>query len=620
MQINKEQFNISFLVPVFALSGLFIAGLLHFTKYEDYDHQVLLITVALGTLPLLWRIITDIYRKKFGIDIIAIVAIITSFILREYAAGAVILLMLSGGEALEAYALGRARRELKALLSRVPSVAHKKLGEDIINIPVLEIQAGDTLLIKPGETVPTDSIVVDGRSEVDEAAITGESIPVQKSASSHLYSGSINKDGALVVQALKPAKESTYEKIVQLVREAENSRAPIVRLADRYSIGFTIVTFVIALAAWAISKDPVRVLAVLVVATPCPLILATPIAIMSGVSRAASRGIIVKNGGALEKLAEVKAFIFDKTGTLTLGTPLVAGVAAFGELSKDEILRLAASLDQFSDHILARSLTEHVKKEKNISLLSPKNFKEIFGDGVEGELDGKKYLFGKLDFLRQNNIVIQDSVNSSHQSFHQQGQIAVYLGSEGKLLGAVQFADSVRPETKNLFRDMAKGGMEKIVMLTGDKKGVAEKIGEQLGITDIHAECLPQDKVREVQEHKKEFGSVAMVGDGINDAPALAVADVGIAIGAHGNTASSETGDIVITVDNLSRVGTAHTIAKHTLRIAKQSIFIGIGVSIALMIVASLGYIKPVYGALLQQVLDIFVILNALRVSFVKIE
>jgi len=577
-----------------------------------------MVTMGLGTLPLLWRMLSDLYHKKLGVDLIAMVAIVASFLLGQYVAGSVILLMLSGGEALETYALSRARRELTALLSRVPSVAHKKQNNSFIDTPANLITADDIILIKPGETVPTDCVIISGTSDVDESAITGESIPVLKTASSLVYSGSINKDGALEARVLKPASESTYEKIIKLVREAENSRAPLVRLADRYSVWFTAITFAIAGVTWLISHDPIRVLAVLVVATPCPLILATPIAIMSGVSKAASRGIIVKNGGALEKLAEVKAFIFDKTGTLTLGSSKVKAVKNYQKETEQEVLNLAASLDQFSGHILARSLTEHAKLNK-LELSAPSNFREIFGEGVEGDIKNVKYIFGKLAFLERKGIKIPDTIKHQHQDFQEQGTIAVYLGAAGNILGSIQFADIVRPEIKSLFQDMAKMGLKKIVMLTGDKKNVAEIIGKQLGLSDIHAECLPEDKVREVQEHKKEFGSVAMIGDGINDAPALAAADVGIAIGAHGSTASSESGDIVITVDNLARVGTALRIAKYTLKIAKQSIFIGIGVSIALMIVASFGYIAPVYGAMLQEVLDVFVILNALRINFLKV-
>lgn len=608
----------NFLIPLLVLLGLVLGAVAHFAKYETLDHQIWLITLILGTLPLVWRMIKDILGGHFGIDIIAIVAIITSIALGQYLAGLVIVLMLSGGEALEAYALRRARKELTALLSKVPTSAHIKSGGDLIDIPISELKTNDIFLVKPGETVPTDGLIVSGLSDVDESAITGESVPVEKKSGDQIYSGSINKDGALEIKALRPSHESTYEKIIKLVKEASESRAPVVRLADRYSVWFTGITFALACAAWFVSHDPIRLLAVLVVATPCPLILATPAAIMSGVSRAASRGIIVKSGGALEKLAEVRAFIFDKTGTLTLGAPEVVEVKAFGKMDQNEVMRLSASLDQMSAHILATSLTKHSQKLGQ-KLSFPEEFQETFGQGVLGKLNHEPLMFGKLSFLQSSGVQTPEQISAQHKDIQNQGKIAVYLAKSGELLGAIIFADVVRPETKTLFSEMKRQGMEKIVMLTGDKENVAKIIAGQLGLTDVHAECLPEQKVIEVQEHKKEFGSVCMVGDGVNDAPALAAADVGVAIGSHGSTASSESGDIVITVDNLSRVGQALSIAKSTIRIAKQSIFFGIGVSILLMIVAAMGHIVPVYGALMQEALDVVVILNALRVNFVKI-
>ncbi|MDR3643316.1 MAG: heavy metal translocating P-type ATPase [Candidatus Doudnabacteria bacterium] len=611
----------TFIIPIFTLTGLVLGLGLHFfgIGHEGYDKEVWLVTLVIGALPAVWRMLKDLRRGHFGVDIIAITAIITSLLFGQYLAGTVIVLMLSGGEALEDFALRRARRELTQLLSRAPSVAHLRTGQGLSDVPAVHIKSGDIFVVKPGEVVPADGLVVEGSSDVDEAAITGEPLPVQKVAGSQIYSGSINRDGALEIKALRPARESTYENIIKLVKEASESRAPVVRLADRYSVWFTAITFVLAGGAWLISHDPIRLLAVLVVATPCPLILATPIAIMSGVSRSASRGIIVKSGGALEKLAEVKAFIFDKTGTLTLGAPAVVGAEAGEYAMKHDIIKISASLDQLSAHVLATSLTEYATKNLNLILDYPENFQEVFGEGVRGKIKGYEYLFGKLSFLQSEGVDVPHDEIQKHAELQNQGKIAVYLAEGKRLLGFVVFADIIRPEIKTLFHQMKREGMEKIVMLTGDKKKVAEIIGKQLGLTDIHAECLPQDKVTEVREHKKEFGSVAMVGDGINDAPALATADVGIALGGHGSTVSSESGDIVITVNNLTRVGQALTIAKETIKIAKQSIFIGIGLSIVLMVIAALGYIIPVYGALLQELLDVAVILNALRVNFIKI-
>lgn len=649
----------NFIVPIIVLLGLGAGLFFHFAGKmagnENWDQNIWLATLIIGSIPPLYRLFKDLFQGHFGIDIIALVAIIASMLMGQYLAGTVIVLMLSGGEALEDYALRRAKRELTALLSHAPTMAHLRTNRGISDVPAGHIKTGDIIVVKPGEVVPADGLVIDGLSDVDESAITGEPMPAAKKVGSQIFSGSVNKDGALEIKATKTSKESTYENIIKLVKAASESRAPVVRLADRYSVWFTGLTFLIAGGSWLISHDPVRLLAVLVVATPCPLLLATPIAIMSGVSRSASRGIIVKSGGALEKLAEVKAFIFDKTGTLTLGAPAVVGAEAGDNAMQKDIIRLAASLDQLSAHVLAASLTEHATKKLNLELDYPQNFQEVFGEGVKGTIRNKNFMFGKLGFLQSEGVIFSPEVLSRHAELQNEGKIAVYLASfppsppdlsassrspramsrgegraglpaeasakagEGLLLGSVVFADVVRPEIKTLFYQMKQLGMEKIVMLTGDKKNVADKIAGQLGLTDIHAECLPQDKVMEVQEHKKEFGSVAMVGDGVNDAPALATADVGIAIGGRGNTASSESSDIVITVNNLARVGQALKIAKDTIRIAKQSIFIGIGLSVVLMVFAAFGRIVPVYGALLQELLDVAVIINALRVNFIKI-
>jgi heavy metal translocating P-type ATPase len=609
------------LVLILVILGIIVFLSLHFLGLEQYDHTILQTTLAIGTMPLAWRIFKAMLKGQFGVDLIAIVAIVSAFFTAEYLAGSVILLMLSGGEALEGFAMKRAKKELTNLLKRAPLTAHIKTPFGLSEILVEKIQIGNILIVKPGEVIPVDGYVISGVSDVDESAITGEPLPIQKQAGSLLFSGSQNKDGSLEIKATKTSLASTYQKIIDLVKEAQDSRAPVVRLADRYALWFNGITFLIAGLTWFLTKDPIKFLAVLVVATPCPLILATPIAIISGISKAASRGIIVKTGEALEKLAEINAFIFDKTGTLTLGSPEVAEVFSLepAKYSKDKILEISASLDQLSNHILAKSLTKFARSNTKLSLQYPENLKEYFGDGVEGSLQNSKYFFGKLNFLKKQNVKISDQVFAEHQKMQEQGKIGVYLSHEDILLGGVFFSDSVRPESKKVFSDLKTLGLDKIVMLTGDKQIVANKIAKELGLSDIHAECLPEDKVKEVKEHQKEFGSVAMVGDGINDAPALSVANVGISIGFESSTASSESGDIVIPQDNLGRVVEAFKIARRTIHIAKQSIFVGMGISVVLMILASLGYIKPVYGALLQEVVDVGVILNALRINFEKI-
>lgn len=610
--------GVKYAVVLTVLAGLALAGIFFVGGFVFAYQLTLKITLILGGLPLLVRLVISLARGHFGVDIIAMAAIATSLALGEYLAGAVVALMLSGGEALEDYALARARRELTALLSRAPTVAHLKTAGGIADVAVSRVLPEQILVVKAGEVFPVDGLVVAGEGSADESALTGESLPVQKRVSDRVRSGSVNGPSVLQIWALKASKDSSYEQIVNLVKEAVKHRAPVVRLADRYSVGFTVATFILAGGAWLISSEPLRLLAVLVVATPCPLILATPIAMVSGISRAAARGIIVKSGGALEKLAEVKAFIFDKTGTLTLGAPKVVGVAGFKSVATEKVVRLAASLDQLSSHVLARALVRSAREDYGLALDYPESFQEYIGDGVRGRLAGKEYFFGKLEFLQANRIKVAPQISREHEAGRAAGRISVYLGTAGRLLGAVYFSDTVRPETKRVFSQIRGLGVRKIVMLTGDRKPVAESIAGKLGITDVHAECLPEQKVEEVASHRRQFGAVAMVGDGINDAPALASADVGIAIGGYGQSATSETSDIVIASNDLARVGEAFQLACRVLRIAKQGIFFGIGASLVLMALAALGYITPLHGALLQEVLDVAVIFNALRVIFNK--
>jgi heavy metal translocating P-type ATPase len=478
--------------------------------------------------------------------------------------------------------------------------------------PVEQIKVGDILVVRRGDAVPVDGVVVQGSSMVDESALTGEALPVAKSVGAEVMSGSISKDGVLEVRATRESRNSKYQRIVQLVRDAEERKAPFVRLADRYSVWFTGITFVMALGAWIISGDPVRSLAVLVVATPCPLILATPIAFAAGISRCARRGIIAKNGGALEKLGEAKTLVFDKTGTLTLGSPTVSDVSAASGI-EDDVLRIAASLEQLSSHVLAQSVVASASKKK-LQLAIPQNFQEVLGQGVTGDIGGKTYFFGRREFLHVHSITAPSSENQD------QGTITVLLADERKVIGSISFSDHIRPGVRELFTHISELSIKHVVMLTGDKRDAALRIAKEAGIpaASVKAEMLPEDKLEEVERLKKLFPPVIMVGDGVNDAPALVAADVGIAMGAHGGGESSEAGDIVIMVDKIERVGEALIIARRVMHIALQSIGVGIGLSIGLMILAVLGYVRPVFGAMAQEVIDVVVILNALRVLLVR--
>lgn len=596
---------------------LIIAGFLFFSGYKEIIQAIFHISILLLALPLWIKIIRDILKGHFGVDLIAGVAILGAFLLGQYLPGLVIILMLSSGQALEVYAMKRASFELTKLLEKSPTHATKKEDGHYIEISVDEINPGDEILIKSGEIIPVDGIVIEGVSLIDESSLTGESIPVEKISSSFVSSGTENTTGNILIRATKIAKESRYAKIVSLVKNAQESKAPIVRLADQYAVVFTFITLGIASIAWLFFHDAIRVLAVLVVATPCPLILATPIAIISGMSRAAKSGIIVKNGGALENLANVKSILFDKTGTITLGTPEVEKIEIFKE-DREKILGIAASLDRGSSHILARSMISFANKEK-VNFYKTTEFEEIFGEGVKGIIEEEKYFLGRLSFLKTQNILVSSEIQKFHNEQKDMGKMSVYLAREKYILGAIIFSDIVRKDAEGIFQKLTSEYNISCVMVTGDHENIAQRIANSIGIETVYANCKPEEKVLIVKKTSKENGPVAMVGDGINDAPALAQADIGIAMASHGDTATTYASDMVIIHSSIKRVADIYQIARKTIIIAKQGIYIGIGLSICAMILAALGFINPLSGALLQEGIDVLVILSALRVSRIEI-
>ncbi|PJE75892.1 heavy metal translocating P-type ATPase [Candidatus Uhrbacteria bacterium CG10_big_fil_rev_8_21_14_0_10_48_11] len=598
------------------LIGTVVGGGLYLFVSHSLGNDVFMVTIVLGGISGAYRIIRSALSGQLGADFIALAAIVTALVMGQYVAGVVILLMLSTGETLDAYAEGRASAELTKLLQNTPHFAHRKKSDgQLEEVAIEEVAVGDTIIIKPNEIVPVDCVVTEGEIAVDESAITGESLPVSKAVGSLVYSGSLALNQPFTARVANTSSTSRYQTIVRLVASAQEKRAPVVRLADRYAGIFTIATFALAGVAWFVSGDPVRMLAVLVVASPCPLILAAPIAMISGMSKAASRGIIIKNSIALERLARVRGLIFDKTGTLTIGKPEVVRIVQLGSLPKDAILQLAASIDQLSTHVFARALVTAAQQRQAV-LVYPENFSEIIGHGASGTINSVTYTVGSLGFMRKNEMPIPDKLAELEEIARNEGLSIVCLASETAILGYITFADVIRTDVHDLFQKMHEHAMRKIVMLTGDKHAVAEKTAIAVGVKEFHAELLPEDKVMWVKKLQEKYGPLAMVGDGINDAPALAFASVGIAMAHGGATAASETGDIVISGDGVARIHDAVHIAQRSLQLAKQSIGIGMGLSIGLMVIASFGYIPPVAGAVLQEVVDVIVIINALRLSF----
>jgi len=566
------------------------------------NHLLLSAVSLLLTIPLLTSMWEDIRTGKYGIDILAATAVITSVILHQYWAAIVIVIMLTSGEALEAFAELRAHGELKALLERAPQQAHVIRGRRNFDVAASDVHASDKIIIKMGEVVPVDAIILEGKASFDEASLTGESLPVSKDVGEQILSGSINLDGVITARAIHTAADSQYEQIVKLVQSAAGNPAPFVRLADRYSIPFTIAAYVIAITAWVFGHQAIRFLEVIVVATPCPLLLAAPIALISGMSRASKYGIIIKTGSALEKLAEAETFAFDKTGTLTQGELQVDTVTAFKPFANNEILGLAASLEQGSVHVLAQAIVK-AAEAKHYSFTKAKHVQEFSGSGMKAVLHGKEVLVGRLGLLQDHQVSLAQHTAPK--------QTATYVAVDGKLAGIITFKDEPRPESKRTLQRLKEFGVKNLLMVTGDNKAAAQAVAKRLGIDEVYAEASPGDKLHTIE--KLTDRPVAFVGDGVNDAPVLTAADIGIALGARGSTAASESADIVIMKDDISYVAQAVGIARRSFSIAKQSILIGIIMSLVLMLIFATGKFPPLLGAVLQEVVDVFVIFNALR-------
>lgn len=591
---NKQKLGLILAIAAVAL-------MLQYGLHYPLLAQVLVTVVgALIALTMFIGMVKTLKSGKYGVDLLAILAVVATLAVSEYWAAMVILVMLTGGDALEDYAAKKANTELKALLDNSPRLAHVLTASGSKDIAVDDVQVGDQVVVKPGELVPVDGIISEGHSEFDESSLTGEARPVAKNVGSEVMSGSLNGDEAVTVKVTKLAKDSQYQQLVKLVKEAESTPAHFVRMADRYAVPFTIAAIVISLLAWWISKDPRRFAEVLVVASPCPLILAAPVAMVSGMSRASRNGIVVKTGSVLEKLAGARTGAFDKTGTITNGHLTVAQVIPAAEVTTERLLHLAASAEQNSSHILARSLLKYAT-DNEISLAPVANLSEETGRGITATIEESQVKVGKLNFAAPKETMVALKTT------------AIYVSVDGQYYGAITFTDHVRPEAAQTMATLKELGVNNLVMLTGDQRLIAQQVAKAVGITNVKADLLPQDKIAALKLIPHDLHPLFMVGDGVNDAPSLATAEVGIAMGANGSTAASETADVVILKDDLSKVAKAVAVSKDTIKIAKQAVLIGIAICVILMLIASTGIIPAFIGAMLQEVIDTVSILWALK-------
>ncbi len=607
---NWKAFGLATPQLAVAVAGLVTGGALYIATVDHTAQWVWASATAVVLVPTAISVVEALLRRETGVDLIAVLAMAATLVLGEYLAGSIIAVMLTGGAALERFAVTRARRELNALLERAPHTAHRRAGATIVDVDVDAIALGDVLVIKPGEVVPADGIVISGPAVLDESALTGESKVIQLEIGAPVRSGGTNTGGPFELRVTAPATESTYAGIIRLVTAAEESKAPFVRLADRYALGFVGLTCALAALAWGAAGNPIRALAVLVVATPCPLILAAPAAIIAGVSRAAKHGIIVKGGGPLETLARATVLLLDKTGTVTSARPQVVAVAAFGTNSTDDVVRHAASVEQVSVHPYAPAILAEARSRR-LELSFPVDVYERMGTGIAGHVYGHRVAVGQLGFAAPDAPQTPE-LRSIELRTAVEGSSSVYVSIDGSLAGVLLLQDPIRPEAPRALRSLRAAGIRRIHMVTGDHPDVAELVGDAIGVDRVFAERTPKEKVEVIKVVRSE-GVTAMVGDGINDAPALALADIGVAMGARGATAASEAADVVLTADRLEGLLLATRIAQRTRRIAQESVFAGMGLSLVAMVFAALGHITPVVGAILQEGIDVLVILNALR-------
>jgi heavy metal translocating P-type ATPase len=601
-------------LAIVAFAAIVTGGALWLADEPGWADTAWGVGAAVVLIPLTVDTARSLLRGDVGVDAIALVAIAGALILGEQLAGAIVALMMSGGAALEAWAAGRARRELRLLVERAPRIAHRHSAKGVEEVSVENLVPGDLVVVRAGEIIPADATVEGSDAVVDQSALTGEPLPVTVSAGEEVRSGTSNAGNVFDARVTRPASESAYAAVVRLVRTAESDRAPFTRLADRYAAIFLPFTLAVAGLAWAASGDPVRGLAVMVVATPCPLILAAPIAFVGGLSRAAKAGVIVKGAGVLERLGSATAVLLDKTGTVTSGEPDVERIVPLGAMNEDEILRHAGSLDQLSAHVLADSLVR-AAAARGLTLDVPTEVDESPGRGIAGRVDGRRVVVGSTGWLEDRGYDgIRTRADAALDGGDGAGRAKILVGVDGELQGVIVMADHLRPGADRIAAELHDAGVEHVALVSGDRIDVAREVAAQLGIDEVYAEQDPADKLRVVDEVRNRTpGAVVMAGDGINDAPALALADVGIAMAGKGATVSSEAADVVIVIDRADRIPFAVRVGRRSLHIARQSVVAGLALSVGAMGVAALGYLPPVWGALFQEVIDVAVILNALR-------
>ncbi|MCX7991847.1 MAG: cation-translocating P-type ATPase [Proteobacteria bacterium] len=615
-----ETLRLAFIVGL-GIAGLLLLGLEYLGIYKKgidlIPLPMVLLAILLGGYPIFKRAVLGILKRQINVDLMMSIGIIGAGLIGEYIASMLVTFFMNIAHYLEEFTVSRSRKAIKELMEIAPKRAVIKVDGKEMDVDVSELKVGDIVVVRPGEKIPVDGVVINGLSFVNESTITGESLPVEKYVGSTVFSGTINGSGYLEIEAKKVGEDTTLGKIIKLVEEAETHKAPVQKFADRFTSYFLPSALAFAFLTYLISGKAIYAIAVLVAACPCAVGLATPLSVVASVASGAKRGILIKGGLYLEELSKINCLVMDKTGTITFGTPKVSGIVTFNGYKKEEVLRLSASLESYSEHPAGRAIIEEAKRER-IEPITTESFEYLIGKGIKGVVDNKRVSIGNELLIKEQGIIIPDSVLEKTLELEKEGQTVLFVTVDSQIAGVITIYDSIRDEVERAIKELKELGIKRLIMLTGDNERVACAVAKRLGITEWRADLLPEDKINIVKSLQKEGYKVCMVGDGVNDAPALTQADVGIAMGVAGTDTAIESAHVALMKDNWLHIPTAIRIGRTTYKVIRQGIALGVTWDIITMGLASVGILSPVMASALEELPTLFVALNASRLLIRK--
>lgn len=629
MNSNKEgndnssirEFLVFAIAPLIVGLAIIISWLL--SRYS-IGPDLLYITIALFAVLFggLQRFISgfkDVFSRRITVNVFVTVALIATVAIGEFITAAILIFIMSAAGAFESYTLDKTRKSIRGLLDLAPKKVTIKKNDEEVVIGIEEVKIGDLVVVRPGERIAVDGVVTNGQSSVNQAPITGESIPVEKNKGSQVFSGTLNEEGRIEIKTTGVGEDTTLAKIIHLTEKAQATRPPFQNIADRFTQWFLPVVVLIAIGTYLISGDIRTAVAVLLVACPCAFAIATPTAITAGISNMAHRGILVKGGKYIEQAGTIDTLLVDKTGTFTIGSPVVMGVVEFNGATKEEILLWSAIAEKYSEHPLAKAIIKHAK-ENDVKIPDPEDFKAVVGKGVIAQFEGRSLVVGKEELLTEMDIDLSENVKEQMKDQREKGRTIMLVARNNEVMGLVSIADKVRPGVKEVILQLKEIGIKEIIMLTGDNAATAQSVAAEIGVDSFKANMLPEQKQEVVAEMQKAGKKVAMIGDGINDAPALALADIGIAMGATGTDVAIETADVSLMRDDLLSVADFIWTSKKVFRRIKLNIFFSIIYNVIGLILASMGMLSPVGAIIIQEAGCLTVVISSTLLLWYKLK